>query len=196
MSTVSRADLYVIRESFGRVVYSHKTHEKAREIESSRAAKVKYANVFLTAMTGGSLVTTLVTDRRIALYVGSVLGAITLGFLIYQLRINPEREAERHRAAAKELWSIRERYLNLIADATVDPENADVKARRDSLVQELGLVYKFAPDTSSKAYMAAQKALKVDEEMTFSDHEIDAFLPKPLRVTKPLAAQKNPQAGP
>jgi len=38
-----------------------------------------------------------------------------------------------------------------------------------------------APDTSSKAYSMAQGALKIKEEMSFTDDEIDQFLPKPLR---------------
>ena len=34
-------NLQTIRESFGRVVYSHKTHEKAAEIEENKNKKVK-----------------------------------------------------------------------------------------------------------------------------------------------------------
>jgi hypothetical protein len=35
-----------------------------------------------------------------------------------------------------------------------------------------------------KAYGKAQTALKENEELTFSDGEIDAFLPAPLRRTR------------
>ncbi|WP_416147011.1 hypothetical protein [Pseudomonas syringae] len=38
-----------------------------------------------------------------------------------------------------------------------------------------------APQTDSKAYSSAQKALKDNEEYTFSDSEIDCFLPATLR---------------
>lgn len=38
-----------------------------------------------------------------------------------------------------------------------------------------------APSTTFKAYRKAQEALQKSEEMTFSDGEIDAFLPKELK---------------
>jgi hypothetical protein len=42
-------------------------------------------------------------------------------------------------------------------------------------------IYQNAPRTNSQAYGEAQKALKIQEEMTFSDEEIDQFLPTTLR---------------
>jgi vacuolar-type H+-ATPase subunit D/Vma8 len=59
--------------------------------------------------------------------------------------------------------------------------------QRDSLVAELRDIYKRAPSTNSKAYMKAQDALKNREDMTFSDAEIDAFLPKELKRGQPKA---------
>ncbi|WP_415752724.1 hypothetical protein [Salmonella enterica] len=38
-----------------------------------------------------------------------------------------------------------------------------------------------APSTNYKAYSMAQKALKELEDMTFSDEEIDKFLPTELK---------------
>jgi len=175
-------NVQAIRESFGRAVYSHKTHEKAREIESSKAEIVKWANIILTALTSGTLLSTVITNEKVLLYISSALAAITLGFLIFQLSFNPEKEAERHRAAAKELWYVREKYIHLLTDIKVDPERVDIPRRRDELVEELKFVYKFAPDTSPKAYAAAQKALKISEDMTFSNEEINRFLPDSLRV--------------
>ncbi len=45
----------------------------------------------------------------------------------------------------------------------------------------LSKTYKGSPRTYSKAYSVAQKALQINEELTFSDEEIDNFLPTPLR---------------
>ncbi len=44
-ASINDPNVQAIRESFGRVVYSHKTHEKAREIESSKVTTVKWANI-------------------------------------------------------------------------------------------------------------------------------------------------------
>ena len=45
--------------------------------------------------------------------------------------------------------------------------------------------YHAAPHTTGQAYSAAQDALKNQEELTFSDAEIDAFLPGPLKRAGP-----------
>ena len=52
---------------------------------------------------------------------------------------------------------------------------------RDELIEELHSIYSGAPSTNYKAYRKAQDALKQYEDMTFSDAEIDAFLPNELK---------------
>jgi hypothetical protein len=49
------------------------------------------------------------------------------------------------------------------------------------LLSELHNIYQGAPRSISGAYDKATKALKSHEELTFSDEEIDMFLPKELR---------------
>ena len=61
--------------------------------------------------------------------------------------------------------------------------DADARAKRDEILVRLKALYSIAPQTTSKAYRTAQKALKVDEELTFSDKEIDVMMPKALRRT-------------
>ncbi|MCD4670162.1 MAG: hypothetical protein K8S14_06930 [Actinomycetia bacterium] len=60
-------------------------------------------------------------------------------------------------------------------------ESKTIISKRDELLEKLRLVYKFSPNTSLKAYQMARKALKINEELTFSNEEIDQFLPEELR---------------
>jgi SMODS and SLOG-associating 2TM effector domain family 4 len=175
-------NLQAIRESFGRVVYSHKTHEKAREFATRDAQIVKWVNIVLTAVTSTSIVTTIFTNVHALLYVSSILSTLTLAFVIFQLSFDPAKEAERHRTTAKALWYVREKYVHLLADIAAGPDAVDIPARRDELIEQLKKIYEFAPDTSSKAYKAAQKALKISEDMTFSNDEINKFLPDSLHL--------------
>lgn len=170
-----------VREAFGRVVYSHKTHEKAREIESRRVTLVKWTNIVLTTLTSGALLETLITNARAGVITSAILSALALAFVIFQFSFNPESEADRHRMAAKELWYIREKYVNLLSDLSSEISLAEATKRRDELTDELKDVYAQSPNTSPGAYKAAQKALKISEDMTFSDTEIDQFLPSALR---------------
>jgi hypothetical protein len=69
--------------------------------------------------------------------------------------------------------------LSDLHDGHVDDTAA--RAKRDELQARLVTIYESAPRTSSKAYDDASEGLKNREELTFSDAEIDAFLPKVLR---------------
>jgi hypothetical protein len=169
-----------IREAFGRVVYAHKTHEKAREIESNRVTVVKWANIVVVTLTSAGLVGTIITNAHALLYITSGLSALALAFVIFQFSFDPAGEADKHRIAAKELWYLREQYCNLLTDVRRGVSEDDIARRRDALTDELKTVYAHAPDTSSRAYTKAQKALKVKEDMTFSAAEINQFLPKEL----------------
>lgn len=172
----------VIRESFGKVVYSHKTHEKAREIASRKAARVKWFNIVLTSLTSGSFLTNVIVSKTWLTIVSSTLAALTVAYMVYQIHFSPEKDAERHRQTANELWYIRERYIALLADLHDGMSASDAMARRDELADDLKLIYKFAPDTDSRAYRQAQTALKVNEESTFSNAEINQFLPESLHI--------------
>jgi hypothetical protein len=59
---------------------------------------------------------------------------------------------------------------------------SEIISRRNQIIEELRLIYKFAPATDSDAYKKAQKALKLNEELTFSNEEIDNFLPEELKI--------------
>lgn len=164
---MDNANLQAIRESFGRVVYSHKTHEKDCEMANQKARATKWVNLTLTTLTSGSLVTDIFSQSPSLPYISAALAALTLAFVIFQLSFNPEEVAEKHRQAAKELWYIREKYVNLLVDIKNGSlSDETVTKRRDALIEELKLIYKFAPPTSSAAYKAAQKALKINEELT------------------------------
>lgn len=56
-----------------------------------------------------------------------------------------------------------------------------LQTNRDELVKQLHTVYSGAPSTTYTAYKKAQEALQKYEDMTFSDEEIDAFLPNELK---------------
>lgn len=182
---MDKTNLQVIRESFGRVVYSHKTHEKSAEIASSQVTITKWVNIVLTALTSGALISTIITNQLILAYISAGFATLTLAFTIFQLSFDPEERAEKDRQLAKELWYVREKYVNLMADIMNGGMSDDtVATQRNELIEELKLIYKFAPTTSQKAYKRAQQALKINEELTFGDDEIDQFLPTELKLGK------------
>ncbi|GKR25349.1 hypothetical protein KAM478_41180 [Aeromonas caviae] len=90
--------------------------------------------------------------------------------------------AQKHRQAGADLWIIREKYLSLITDLRMGEKPLEsLQTERDVLLEQLHAVYSGAPSTTYEAYKKAQEALQQLEDMTFSDAEIDAFLPKKLK---------------
>jgi hypothetical protein len=83
------------------------------------------------------------------------------------------------------MTSAKLRYLSLLTDIVGGKEEVEsIRERRDALQASLAAIYKGAPHTDGKAYGEAQKALQRDEDYTFSDEEIDKFLPRSLRVAE------------
>lgn len=172
------------RECFGRVAYSHKTHEKCADILHSRLGKIKFWQIVLSAITTGSLIADLSNIFGIQSF-GSVVAIISSATLLalntYTKDTDLGELGQKHKDAANKLWGIRESYFSLLTDIRAGDTNSEsIRKRRDELQAELNAIYEGAPPTNSEAYKQAQKALKFNEDLTFSDKEIDNFLPRDL----------------
>ncbi len=179
---MDKINLSVIREVFGRVVYTHKTYEKASDICQNKFLWIKRINVILLVLTSGSAITSLF-EGQLYIIITSILATLSLFFVIYQLSFNFSELAERYKATAKKLWFIREKYQNLIADIINNClESDEIVKKRDTLLNELNEILTNSVATNKKAYLVAKKALKIEDEMNFTKDEIDSFLPKELNV--------------
>jgi hypothetical protein len=170
-----------LREMYGRVAYTHKTHEKMADSYVRRYRVVKTLEISLSAIATGSLLIAVFGDSRSSTVVGAMLSTVLLGFTLYFKEAALGEQAQKHTAVASKLWGIRERLLSLLVDLHDDARIDDIKLERDRINYELADLYKTAPRTSSRAYAAAQRALKENDELYFSDDELDRLLPKRLR---------------
>lgn len=174
-----------LREAFGRLVYSHKTHEKCADILLTRLSRIKLWQIILSAITAAGFISVVVTNEKIAAVIGTVIAVILLALNAYSKDYDLGEIAGKHKEAANELWLIREKYLSLLTDLALGNKSIDsIQTRRDELAIELHDIYSGSPSTTFSAYLRARTALKQSEEMTFSDGEIDKFLPKELKRNK------------
>lgn len=171
-----------LRESLGRVVYSHKTHEKCVDILLERLSAIKLWQIILSAITTGGFISTFLGAGEIGAGIGFLISAALLVLSVYTKNYDLGELAQKHKQAANDIWLIREKYLSLITDLSIDDKPLEVlQKRRDALIEELHSSYTSAPSTTSQAYKKAQEALKYNEDMTFSDEEINTFLPEELK---------------
>jgi hypothetical protein len=175
-----------IRECYGRVVWTHKTQEKCADILFSRNSIFKWTQIVLSAITTTGILSSLVADAAWIKVVSAIISFVLVCVNAYLKQYDLGEIAQRHAESAVGLWDIRESYFSLLTDIRLDRNVniEEVKKRRDDLQNRLKRLYKCSPRTISKAYTEATKALKECEEMTFSDEEIDKFLPKELRRSK------------
>ena len=171
-----------LRDSFGRVTYSHKTHEKCADGLLAIQSWVKIGQIVLAAASTAGFISAISGTGMVGSLIGAGSSAILLGLNLYIKDIDLAETARKHRETGRNLWFIREKYLSLITDITTrDISLSEIRCQRDRLVDELHEVYRDSPSTTAWAYRRAQKALKWNEEMTFSNEEIDDLLPEILR---------------
>lgn len=171
-----------LRECFGRVVYSHKTHEKCADILLTRLSRIKLSQIILSAITTGGFIAAVLGAGRCGAFIGVVVSTALLVLNAYTKNYDLGELAQKHRQAGADLWIIREKYISLITDLRMGKKPIEfIQNERDKLLDQLHAVYSGAPSTTYKAYRKAQVALKKLEDMTFSDKEINAFLPNELK---------------
>ena len=170
-----------LREMYGRAAYTHKTHEKMADGYIRRYRLIKLVEIGLSALAAGSLLIAVFGDSRIGTVVGAALSTILLGLTLYFKEATLGEQAQKHTVVSSKLWGVREALLSLLVDMHDGRAVEEVRAERDRLNALLEDIYKSVPRTDGRAYAAAQRALKADQELFFTDDELDRMLPKRLR---------------
>lgn len=175
-----------VRELYGKVLYSHKIHEKQSDLCFRRHRLQRGWLVALTAVSSGtflaSVVGLVIAQQHTALvtsFIALLVTALNLGTKTFKYG----EESQRHKEVAARLWDVRESYLSLVTDIMAGAVTlSDARDRRDELQELSREIYSDAPRTTAKAYGLARRGLKDNEELTFSEKELDAFVPEHLRL--------------
>ncbi|MDP3725855.1 MAG: SLATT domain-containing protein [bacterium] len=141
----------------------------------------KWINLVVLTIGSSGLISSLFINQNLLLLIGSFFTLMGLGLGIFQMSFNPEEKAYKYKQTAHQLWQVREKYTCFIADMMREKVSPDeIQRKRDQFICDLDLIYKNALPTTSEAYKLASTALQKNEEFTFSDDEINKFLPKDL----------------
>jgi len=172
-----------IRESFGRIVYTHKTHEKMTEIFESKRGWATAGEIIATSLTASGLISLNFYNDNFIKISAALLAFLSLSMALYKSFAMLDNRIGSHQKTAWKLWIMRERYINLISDVSENRiSDQEAQKIRDDLQTETHKIYEDAPQTTACAYAKAQKALKKSEDFTFTADEINRFLPKSLKI--------------
>ena len=169
-----------IREAYGRVVYTETCHYKKIDRLRNLDSNIKLGQIILSAIATTGFFVTIFSDEKIGSIIGAIFSLILLILNSYAKNFNLGEISQDHKVAADALWKIREEYVSLLTDFEILTVEK-IMDKRNELQERTAAVYSTSPPTDSKSYMAAQKALKTEEEQTFSEQEIDVMLPNSIR---------------
>lgn len=174
-----------IRDEYGRLVFTYVTHNKMVNSLIKSADRLELALIVTSSFTLAGILLPFVNTIYPNINFWSSIASACLSIIVVTLTVisktaNYKERSYRHKNTAHALWKLREEYLSSLTDIKYIPVD-DVRRKRDFLIQKTWEVYGCAPQTSSKAYKLAQKAIKEEEEQSLFDGEIDAMLPVNLR---------------
>ena len=108
-----------IREIYGRVVYTHKTHEKCADILKCRYDLIRFIDIALSVVTTSSIIIHVFGDNDVTKIISLISSALLLGLKLFSYNYNLLALSEKHKNATLNILEIREKLLSLIVDINI-----------------------------------------------------------------------------
>ena len=172
----------VVRDSYASVVWSHKIQEKQADIYAEKFKKMETVNIGAASLTSVGIVALIFTDPLWLKLVSALISFATVYITAYYQSFDLQKFITSHKAAANKLIAVRDQYKVLLTEIKLKVDSVEnLLARYKELVEKTDAIYLEAPTTTDEAVGKASKALKIKKDNTFTDAEIDSFLPLSLR---------------
>ena len=172
----------VVRDSYASVVWSHKIQDKQAVIYAEKFKKMETVNIGAASLTSVGIVALIFTDPLWLKLVSALISFATVYITAYFKSFDLQKFITSHKAAANKLIAVRDQYKVLLTEIKLKVDSVEnLLARYKELVEKTDAIYLEAPTTTDEAVDKASKALKIKKDNTFTDAEIDSFLPLSLR---------------
>ena len=172
----------VVRDSYASVVWSHKIQEKQADIYAEKFKKMETVNIGAASLTSVGIVALIFTDPLWLKLVSALISFATVYITAYFKSFDLQKFITSHKAAANKLIAVRDQYKVLLTEIKLKVDSVEnLLSRYKELVEKTDAIYLEAPTTTDEAVDKASKALKIKKDNTFTDAEIDSFLPLSLR---------------
>lgn len=172
-----------IEQLLGKTAWTHKIQEKQADIYRKMGEYTEILKISLSAITSsGILAVAFGADAFGFKLATAMIALLSTGVNLYLKKYDFTAMEKEHKASAVEWLGLREDYIALIADIRAGIVNdEEIISRRNELLENYKEISKKSPNTTSKAYLEASKALKINLDDLISKDEIDKFLPIELR---------------
>lgn len=182
-----------VRFYFAQSVFMNNCHYKAYGRLEKRKNLISNIVITFSAITILLLILQIIgleNNYKSLINISAFVGLVLTGAsLVFEL-INKEDLSilmYQQKDTAEKYKTLRDKYMSLIEEimSNTTSENK-LKLKRDKLLKNYSAIGQYSPVTIYADYTEAQKTLglkgNTDEEFTWSNKEIDKFLPKELRL--------------
>lgn len=167
---------------FAGVVWTHKIQEKQADIYLSKLNLLEFVRIGASAITTSGIFAVIFLDTYWLKIATAVMSIVSLFINSYYKTYDLKGLQKHHKKSALDLLELREEFISVLCDIKLNKYTEEnLLKKRDELLKRQMTIYKGALDTSGDAYDKAQKALKVQNDNTYTDEEIDSFLPMVAR---------------
>ena len=172
--------LSTIKQIYASVVWTHKTQEKEAEIYRDVFNNLEIINIVLIAITSTGIIYYFIDNNRIVGIIACIISFCALCITLFKKFFDPLRLFNEHKNAANLLLGFRDKLLILISEICIGDNLDEISKKLKKINDDLHILYCDIPSTGHKALKMAEKSLK-NGEYTFSEEEINRFLPPYLR---------------
>lgn len=158
--------------------------EHQRENRQNWAIRISATSVVILVVTCLAWEQNWVWLLRVISILSAISTAVSLVFEMYT-RSDLTEFICSHKQTAEEYKSLRERLLDLIRQIIDNKSVNIIESQLQQIINEYSLIGKHSFDTSGEDYSNAQQKLGLHgngESFTWSNEEIDRFLPEELRL--------------
>lgn len=174
-----------LRQIFASVVWTHKIQEKQSDIYLNRYNNLEFLRIFLAAITSSGIFAVIFYDEFWLKIITTIVSAISLFITTYFKSYNLKELQKHHKKSALEWLELREDIMTVLCDIPLNKYSQDdLIAKRDTFIKRKIEIAKTTLDVEEKAVKKASNALKITGDNTYSDTEIDSFLPPLARKNR------------
>ncbi len=174
--------LDTVRLNYASVVWAHKVQEKQSDIYMNRFKWIELVNILAGTLTSCGIITIIFWDTLTLQIITAILSFVSIFVAAYYKSFDLKELQKKHKDSANHFVVERNNLLHIIEEIHLKektPEEIDLEYK--TVMSRVNELYVEAPTTSDKALKLAEEALKINKEYTFSEEEIDNFLPDSLK---------------
>jgi 3-deoxy-D-manno-octulosonic-acid transferase len=146
---------------------------------------LEFWRITLSAVTSSGICAVIFVDNIRLKIATAIISGISLFISTYYKSYDLKSLQKQHKKSAIELLELRENLVSALCDIKINKyDEEELVKKRDELIKRKIQIAKCTLDPDEKAVDEASNNLKKRQDNTYSDDEIDSYLPNLARKNK------------